>query len=195
MESRLRTAARSDQRSDAGARRSSAAHCSDHSIGRSISRSTPKPRGGRPSIAALASDGSRKAGDNDCRIERSLLASLGAIEAREEVGGRSRQVVISESWYKPLILWRATCVRYCERLPNQPSDQRWPARTAPCRPDSSDADRHRRWRRRAQRGNRKRPREPATTTSCDRARLGFRRSHLLLARRPPIGGVRRRPTE
>ena len=48
---------------------------SDHAIGRSIRRLTPKPRGSRPSIAALARVGERKASDNVMRIERSVLRS------------------------------------------------------------------------------------------------------------------------
>ena len=43
------------------ARAASADHWSGQAIGRSISRLTPKPRGSRPSIAALARAGDRKA--------------------------------------------------------------------------------------------------------------------------------------
>ena len=57
----------------AGALRPERGHCSDHAIGRSIKRLTPKPRGSRPSIAALTRAGQRKASDSVMRIERSVL--------------------------------------------------------------------------------------------------------------------------
>src|SRR5258707_14995753 len=45
-------------------------HWSGHAIGRSIRRLTPKPRGSRPSIAALTRAGQRKASEMVRRIQR-----------------------------------------------------------------------------------------------------------------------------
>ena len=53
-------------------------HCCDQAIGRSNSRLTPKPRGRRPSKAALTRGGARKARDKVIRIERSVLSSRAA---------------------------------------------------------------------------------------------------------------------
>jgi len=58
-----------------GALSPSARHCCGQAIGRSMRRLTPKPRGRRPSIAALTMGGATKASDSVMRIERSVLPS------------------------------------------------------------------------------------------------------------------------
>ena len=56
-----------------------AVHWCDHTIGKSIKRLDPNPRGRRPSIAAATMGGATKASDNVMRIERSLLCSRAAM--------------------------------------------------------------------------------------------------------------------
>src|ERR1022692_3961809 len=60
-----------------GALSPSARHCRGHAIGRSMRRLTPKPRGRRPSIAALTMGGATKASDSVMRIALRLAFSGG----------------------------------------------------------------------------------------------------------------------
>ena len=88
-----------------GAASPSAGHCSDQHGGRSISRVSPKPRGRRPSIAAVTSAGSRKAIESVCRMDRSVRRSPVAIDAIE---GKARAMstepsMSSRPWLPPTV--------------------------------------------------------------------------------------------
>jgi hypothetical protein len=78
-----------NQRS-AGALSPNADHWSRHAIGRSIRRLTPKPRGSRPSIAALTRVGQRKASEIVRRIQRSVLPSRANVAPRASQRGKCR---------------------------------------------------------------------------------------------------------
>jgi hypothetical protein len=80
----------------AGACSPSARHWSGQAIGRSTRRLRPKPRGRRPSTAALRMSGARKASDRVIRIERSLLSSREAIDSNVRRG--SERSSSSQRW-------------------------------------------------------------------------------------------------
>ena len=61
-------------------------HWSGQAIGRSTRRLRPKPRGRRPSTAALTISGARKASDRVIRIERTVLPSREAIDSKVRRG-------------------------------------------------------------------------------------------------------------
>ena len=82
-----------------GAWSPSARHWSGHPIGRSTKRLRPKPRGRRPSTAALTISGARKASDRVIRIERSVLPSREAIDSKVWRG--SDRSSSSQRWASP----------------------------------------------------------------------------------------------
>src|SRR3984957_16873621 len=65
---------------------------SSQAIGRSTSRLRPKPRGRRPSTAALTISGARKASDRVIRIERTVSPPRKAIDSKSQ-GGMGQKFV------------------------------------------------------------------------------------------------------
>jgi hypothetical protein len=76
--------------------RPSAVHWWDHTIGKSISRLAPNPRGRRPSTAATIMGAATKASDNVMRIERSLFLSRVAMDSMD--WPRSRTSSSNQRW-------------------------------------------------------------------------------------------------